>query len=206
MFLLDWALDGAAAHSKERNLKCWLSYWHSYCTCATTINTAPLGSTFNREFDYSLGQGHKQPNPRRKTLLNLSILIKKLLQRGHAIMLNMDANSTLPINQSLLEFLWDTGLDDLHTNQPAPSTYIGSDQCRIDFMFGCQLVRTAQRRSGTLSYLHSPQADHHGLLFIDLDPMVLFGIPRLSLPAVTPPPKLPTSTTIIQSWTCPGLW
>jgi hypothetical protein len=157
----------------------------AYRTCATTISSAPLGSAFSREYDYLRGQGHKNPHPRRELLLDLRKQIINLRQQGHSVILNMDANSCIPADRSLGELLHETGLIDLHLSHPAPSTYIGSATRRIDYMFGCTRVQASYQRSGTLSYLSGPQADHRGL-FVDLDPLILFGVPRISLPPISP--------------------
>jgi hypothetical protein len=50
------------------------------------------------------------------------------------------------------DFIESCGLNDLHSEDPAPSTYIGSADRRIDFILGCDLVLEHLSRSGTLSY------------------------------------------------------
>ena len=103
----------------------------------------------------------------------------------------MDANSTIIDNKSLKAFIAETGLYDLHS--PAPTTYIGSASRRIDYMFGCPRVKQATVRAGTLSYLQGPQTDHRGI-FIDIDPQIIFDIPHLQQPPITP-----YSTRLIKS-------
>jgi hypothetical protein len=51
-------------------------------------------------------------------------------------------------------------LTDIHAHNCAPSTYIGSENRRIDYMFGSPTIHDAVTRSGTLSYTEGPQADH----------------------------------------------
>jgi hypothetical protein len=97
----------------------------------------------------------------------------------------MDANSTITDDKSLKEFIAETGLYDLHEHNPAPTTYIGSESRRIDYMFGCPRVKQATVRAGTLSYLQGPQTDHRGL-FVDIDPQMIFDIPYLQQPPITP--------------------
>ena len=49
----------------------------------------------------------------------------------------LDANSTLDDPSLLLDFLADCGLHNLHSLDPAPSTYITSPNKRINYIFGC---------------------------------------------------------------------
>ena len=67
----------------------------------------------------------------------------------------------------LLTFFQKTGLHDLHSVDPAPSTYIGSANRRIDFILGCDEVLQYVCRSGSLAYTEGPQSDHRGL-YVDL--------------------------------------
>lgn len=48
----------------------------------------------------------------------------------------MDANSTMEDDRFLEEFVQECSLYDLHCNDPAPSTFIGSADRRIDYIFG----------------------------------------------------------------------
>ena len=59
---------------------------------------------------------------------------------------------------------------DVHAHNCAPSTYIGSANRRIDYMFGSPTIVEAVKRSGTLSYIEGPQADHRAM-YLDLDPL-----------------------------------
>lgn len=58
-------------------------------------------------------------------------------------------------------------LSDFHEEDPAPSTYIGAPNRRIDFILGCELAKGMLRQSGTLGYIDGPQSDHCSL-FVDL--------------------------------------
>ncbi len=80
----------------------------------------------------------------------------------------LDANSTVKGDLPFVSMLCACGLDDLHALNPAPSTYMGARERRIDFMFGCHHVVNATERQGTLSYYEGPQADHRGL-YIDVN-------------------------------------
>ena len=86
----------------------------------------------------------------------------------------IDANSTLDSDPVFLNLCTACTLDDLHSHDPAPSTYIGSDHRRIDYMLGCPRVSESVRRSGSLTYYDGPQSDHRGL-FADLNLQSLLG-------------------------------
>jgi hypothetical protein len=80
----------------------------------------------------------------------------------------MDANEVLETRSVLAEWASRLDLQDLHKNQPAPSTYIGSKHRRIDHIFGCHQINNYKVAAGTLSYIDGPQPDHRGL-FVDID-------------------------------------
>jgi hypothetical protein len=86
----------------------------------------------------------------------------------------LDANSVLDQDRNFQETVQSLGLYDLHTSNPAPSTYIGSSNRRIDYMFGCRQVLSATVQTGTLSYIEGPQSDHRGL-YIDLNSTTLLN-------------------------------
>ena len=145
-----------------------------YRTCSGAISTAPLGSTFHREYVYYQEKGERSPQPRTRFITDLSNTIKRLQTSGHAILVMMDANAVLGKDTKLGEMLLSHDLEDLHKSSPAPSTYIGSDHRRIDYMFGCPRTVAAISRQGTLSYFEGPQSDHRAL-YIDLNILQLFG-------------------------------
>ncbi len=87
----------------------------------------------------------------------------------------LDANAVLDEDRKLREFLESQDLFDLHSDDPAPSTYIGSHNRRIDFMFGCRRTVAAVSRQGTLSYFEGTQSDHRAL-YIDLNLGQLIGV------------------------------
>ena len=85
----------------------------------------------------------------------------------------MDANSTREDDRSFNEFVQECSLHDLYDTDPAPSTFIGAADRRIDYIFGCIHAKELVQRSGTLSYFEGPQSDHRAL-FIDIkDPSFL---------------------------------
>jgi hypothetical protein len=153
----------------------------AYRTCGGNVRTSSLGSTYSREYHYFRDKGHKTPNPRRLFLQHLEVKIKQLQETGHFILLMLDANSddTDPHFQAMIN---SCDLNDLHHKNPAPSTYIGSNTRRIDYMYGCHNTTEVMVRSGTLSYTEGPQSDHRGL-YVDLripDLQGFLTVPNLS--------------------------
>jgi hypothetical protein len=88
------------------------------------------------------------------------------------IALMLDANGVINQEGQLGVMVERLQLYDLQIRDPAPSTYIGSPNRRIDYMFGCSRTRDAQMNSGTLSYIEGPQSDH-GALYINMDSTAL---------------------------------
>lgn len=138
----------------------------AYRVCSGSPQTAPIGSSFLREYEYFRGLHHASPNPRRLFFVDLQQTILALQDSGYSIILMLDANSTLDDTQ-LLDFLARCGLHDLHSRDPPPSTYIGSSGRRIDFIYGCDDARRYVIRSGSLAYTEGPQSDHRSL-YIDI--------------------------------------
>ena len=140
----------------------------AYRVCHGSPSLVPLGSSFLREYEHLRAQKHSRPNPRRQFLTDLQTLVLQLQESGHAMVVMLDANSTLSSDNHFSDFIASCGLNDLHFDDPAPSTYIGSADRRIDFILGCDQVLQHLSRSGTLSYSEGPQSDHRGL-YVDLD-------------------------------------
>jgi hypothetical protein len=139
----------------------------AYRVCSGSIRTASLGSAFAREHQF-FASTQTTVNPRRLFLRDLTTTIQALQEEGHYIVLMLDANSTESADPQFRDFISACDLSDLHSNDPAPSTYVGSANRRIDFIFGCHMVTQHLRRSGTLSYHEGPQSDHRSL-FVDLN-------------------------------------
>ena len=77
-------------------------------------------------------------------------------------------NGTIHIRSvTLQELISVCGLVDLHQGDPSPSTYIGSEARRIDYIFGCHRTAATVARQGSLAYTEGPQSDHRGL-YVDL--------------------------------------
>ena len=161
---------------------CRLSIITAYRVCNGSPSSAPLGSSFLREYEYLRTTKSVSLNPRRRILSDLRSAIHDLQESGHAIILMLDANSTLDSDRHFSDFISSCGLHDAHSNDPAPSTYIGSATRRIDFIFCCDKVNPHIVRSGTLSYKEGPQSDHRGL-YIDVSPSLLI-LPKWS--TITP--------------------
>jgi hypothetical protein len=153
----------------------------AYRTCGGNIRTYSLGSTYSREYNFFRDNRHKTPNPRRLFLQYLETKIKHLQYQGHAILLMLDANAD-DSDPHFQDKIHSCALHDLHEHHPAPSTYIGSNTHRIDYIFGCCHAKEALNRSGTLAYTEGPQSDRRGL-FVDLQIPALQGyliVPPLS--------------------------
>jgi hypothetical protein len=149
-----------------------LSLITAYSVCTGSPNTASLGSSYLREYEFFRQQNFSSPNPRRLFFTDLQNTIRHLQSLGHAILLMLDANSTLESDRSFSDFVSSCGLHDLHSSDPAPSTYLGAENRRIDFMFGCDTVVQNLSRSGSLAYTEGPQSDHRPL-FVDLSPELI---------------------------------
>jgi hypothetical protein len=156
----------------------------AYRTCQGSVRNSPLGSVFVREYTYLRDNQHTSLNPRQVFLIDLQEFIQQLQDEGNAIILMMDANATRESDFKFENFIQSCDLYDLHSTDPAPSTYIGAATRRIDFILGCQKIREVMTRSGTLSYFEGPQSDQRGL-YIDLDLGSYFN--RQS--ATIPPPE-----------------
>ena len=141
----------------------YLSIITAYRTCTGSIRTAPIGSTFHREYEYYRRKGISGPRPRTLFLQDLKTQIQELQSHDNSVILMLDANATLESDVPFAQMLSECDLRDLHASQPAPSTYMGAANRRIDFIFGCTQVEQAVNRRGTLSYYEGPQADHRGI-------------------------------------------
>ena len=65
----------------------------------------------------------------------------------------LDSNGSLDNDSDLKTLLTDSDLLDLHQQAPAPSTYTGKNNRRVDHMLGCQHTATAMTASGSLAFL-----------------------------------------------------
>jgi hypothetical protein len=159
-----------------------LSIITAYRTCSGCIKTAPLGSTFTREYEYHKSMGIKNPHPRKLFFSDLELFLNTLRggNEGHSVIVMLDANSELSQESCFLDFIHKQELFDLHSRDPAPSTYIGAKSRRIDYILGTERIASGYSRSGTLSYNEGPQSDHRGL-YVDID------LPSIFDPNYEPP-------------------
>ena len=163
--------SGFSIRGKKDNI---LSIMTAYRTCAGSRTTAPLGSTFHRETEFLINKARdtraNRPNisARQQFLNDMRGQIQELQEAGHAIIVMLDANATLTDDNNFRDMVEFCGLTDLHRSDPAPSTYIGAAERRIDYIFGCHKVLTTVTRQGTLAYHEGPQSDHRAL-YVDID-------------------------------------
>ena len=151
-----------------------LSVITGYRVCSGSVNDQTLGSAYHREHAFLRQQGDLTPNPRKNFIDDISAIIRSLQDQDHAILLMLDANSTLASDRRFRDFVTSRDLIDLHSDKPAPSTYIASPDRRIDYMLGCPRTHDAMTRQGSLSYFEGLHSDHRGL-YVDLDLAKLFG-------------------------------
>ena len=138
----------------------------AYRVCSGSIQTAPLGSAFAREYEYIREHGEISPRPRKTFLSDLATFILSIQAVGNSVLVMMDSNGQLTDDADLQSFVSQCDMHDLHAHFPSPSTYIGASNRRIDHMLGCPQVVDSMVSSGSLSYLEGPQSDHRGL-FVD---------------------------------------
>lgn len=152
----------------------------AYRVCSGSPHTSLLGSSYLREYEFFRERCYTSPNPRRRFFNDLQKTILEFQDAGHGTILMLDAISTLDDNQ-LLDFLARCGLKDLHSADPALSTYIGSANRRIDYIFGFDEASLHVIRSGTLAYTtEGPQSDHRSL-HVDLSPTYITSPPWHSI-------------------------
>ncbi|KAI2511593.1 hypothetical protein MHU86_2847 [Fragilaria crotonensis] len=166
-----------SGHTLRGKANTFFSIITAYRVCSGSIGTSPVGSAFSREYEH-LRQSQQlvSPRPRKIIIQDLIGAITLLQQSGHTILLMMDSNAQLHDDIDLQRLQSECDLHDLHQATPAPSTYIGSEDRRIDHMFGCSQLIKHVKSSGSLSYLDGPQSDHRGL-FVDIDPNDILGQP-----------------------------
>ena len=147
----------------------------AYRSCSGSIASSSLGSTYAREYEFFQRKGIKSPNPRGQFLTDLDDFMVDLRDGNmdHSIILMLDANAVLEEDKKFQDFVHQQELFDLHSIDPAPSTYIGAKNRRIDYIFGTERILHGLKRSGTLAYNEGPQSDHRGL-YADVDLSVIF--------------------------------
>ena len=113
-----------------------LSIITGYRSCGGSKLSAPLGSTFHREYEHiKTLKCTTHPNPRLQFIKDIGNIISKLQEKGNMIILMLDANGVINQDGQLREMVERLQVYDLQISDPAPSTYIGSPNRRIDDMF-----------------------------------------------------------------------
>lgn len=87
-----WRWSGLTFRGKE-NTK--LSVITAYRVCAGSIQSAPIGSSFAREYEHHRHLGKTSPRPRKLFLIDLEAAVKFLQADGHSIVLMMDSNGQI---------------------------------------------------------------------------------------------------------------
>ena len=131
-------------------------------------------------------EGELTPDPRNKLLQDLTTLITTHRNKGHEIMLNIDANeSWAEPNSKLQTFMTLNDLNDTHhkllTTLPT-TTRQGSKQ-RIDYMLTTPGALNATKQCGIRS-LHEGIISDHVMLFTDIDINHIIGS---QIPQIVPP-------------------
>jgi hypothetical protein len=126
-------------------------------------------------------QSRQSPHPRKQFIKDLTAFINEWRSVTHDIMLNLDAIEILGKElQGISKLMQECGLVDLLSapgvgpKEQLQDTYRQGANCHIDFMLGTQRVHSSIHWSGTLEYIDRIMSDHWGL-YIDLDPVKLFG-------------------------------
>jgi hypothetical protein len=86
----------------------------------------------------------------------------------------LDANAVMESDKKLEDLMQSCRLEDMHLQTPAPSTYLGSQDRRIDYVFGCTRTKSALTRQGSLSFFEGPVSNHRGL-YVDISLRDILG-------------------------------
>lgn len=173
MILLDFGRWNGVTLSGKQGQKL-TSITACYRVCAGSVKTASMGSALYREYAHFSKPTQKSVNPCRLFLRDLQETITQLHKSGHVMILMLDAYAAPLSNSHFADSIEACMLSDLHENDPALSTYIGADNPRIDYIWGCNQMMSTLRRSGTLAYTEGPQLDHRSL-YVDLHIDILTG-------------------------------
>jgi hypothetical protein len=104
----------------------------------------------------------------------MTTVILNLHEQGYAVILMLDANSTIESEPHFSDFIDTCSFSDIHESNSAVSTFIGAEAWRMDYIFGCPQALQYLDRSGTLAYTEGPQSDHRGL-YVNLDLHMFVG-------------------------------
>ena len=95
----------------------------AYRVCQGNIQSAPVGSSFSREYVHHKNNGTSKPQPRKIFIKDITATINKLQHQGQAILLMLDSNGCLTDDDNLRQLLINCDLSDLHAHAPAPSMH-----------------------------------------------------------------------------------
>ena len=177
-----------------------LTIINSYRVC-NQRESAGETTTYMQQVRLLQKEGMQNPDPRQEHLNDLSECIGQYKDRGHEIILVIDANEILrPGGGKLTKFVEELDLREpikerfASDTNPIPSTYWrGSNQ--IDFMFTTKGIDEYIRRCGYLQFNQVLRSDHRGIFF-DLDLDGFLGRSTLSrdlfLPMILPSPRKDT--------------
>jgi hypothetical protein len=97
-----------------------------------SIRTASLGSAFAREHQHFATASQPIVNPRKLFLRDLQHVLHDLKDEGHSIILMFDANATDSADSHFSDFMASCSLNDLHSDDPAKSTFISRLRNKTD--------------------------------------------------------------------------
>jgi len=149
-----------------------VSFITAYRVSQTTMNehVGPM-SAYSQQC-HLLHDEYKYPDPRGRIIDDLIAFINSKKDKGHDIVLMIDANETLKERNSGIRHLLDaTGLVDVLAqinDSEIPSTYINAKKRCIDFMLMTPRAAAAVEKMGMLSFNDGILTDHRGI-FVDFD-------------------------------------
>lgn len=122
-------------------------------------------------------RGMPKTNLRDQFVADAIKLINELQQKGHDIVLMMDANEASCINSGIDKICFQCSLTDAHTRAtttiPPPATY-HRGTTKIDFILVSSRLVPAIK-AATILALHDGYLSDHRALVIDIDALALFG-------------------------------
>jgi hypothetical protein len=161
-----------------------------------------IHTNYKQQQAYYYNRGHRNPDPRKLLLKDLSIQIQKWNEIGDTSIVMIDTNDDLFSKSSLLPtFLSSTSMTTLVKNPTLyPATHVRGSKC-IDFIFGSIRLLDHIQTSGITAFFETPceNTDHRGI-FIDIDQLALFGATLQSLPTPVTRKIVSTSPVLIQKF------
>ena len=157
---------------------CKLSHITCYKTVKNDIQCAGPKTVYAQQYSMNAQNGRLlNPCPLHNFMLDLEIMLQKLIQQDHMIILGGDFNQSLQdYNQEMLRLADKFNLQEVMAQvheEDLPSTYTRGHKC-IDYVFVSSSITDSVERAGYLAYGEFLSSDHRGL-FIDLHTDSLFG-------------------------------